>query len=400
MNRGAHDILVVGGYGVVGRRIAAHLGRWFPARVVVAGRDEEKAVALCRELGHGSRPRRVDASDPASIERALEGVGTVMTCVAQEGRHLLRASIERGLAYTDIAPALAFWQGADELDIDARRSGARVLLGAGLCPGVSNMMARRLASVLGSIERIETAILLSLGDEYGPDSLGYVIEAVTATWPVIEDGRLREAAAFSEGQRIEFPAPMGPCTAYLFPWSDVAYYPKTLGAKTSLGRFALDPPWTARLISSLVNTRARSWFERPDVISKTRLAVKGLERLYARHDRFALVVTAEAAGRKIRMSLAGRHQADATAAAAAELARALTTGEIGDAGVWLPEQVVSADRFFDALSTLGWTPVLEELAPAPSSHTKSPRGPTHSGVGSRTLSTGTSWCRKPRGAAS
>lgn len=337
------DILVVGGYGVAGRRIAAHLARWFPGRVVIAGRDEEKAAALCRDLGEGSRARRVDVNDPASIETALEGVGTVMTCVAQRDRHLLRVSIDRGLAYTDIAPALAFWQGAEELHVDARRTGARVLLGAGLSPGISNMMARRLATALRSVERIETAIVLSLGDEYGPDSLGYVIEAATATWPVFEDGRTRDAAAFSEGRTIEFPAPLGGRTAYLFPWSDVAYYPKTLGAKTALGRFALNPPWAGWLISSLANTRARNWLKRPGVVSKTGQAVKRLERFYTGRDHFALVVTAETAGRRMRMSLAGRHQADATAAGTAELARALAAGDIGDAGVWLPEQVVRSD---------------------------------------------------------
>lgn len=358
------DILVVGGYGVVGRRIAAHLARWFPRRVVVAGRDETKAAALCRDLGEGTRPRRVDANDPVSIEAALAGVGTVMSCVLQEHRHLLRAAIRHGLAYTDIAPALAFWQGAHDLDVDARRTGARVLLGAGLSPGISNMMARRLASALGSVERIETAILLSLGDEYGPDSFGCVIEAATATWTMIEDGHQREVAAFSEGRRVEFPAPLGARTAYLFPWSDVAYYPKTLGAKTALGRLGLDPPWAGQLISSLVNTRARGWLRRAGVVAKTHRFVKRLEGCYTGHDRFALVVTAEAVGRTMQMSLSGRHQADATAAGAAELARALARGEVSDVGVWLPEQVVSPERFLDALATLGWTSTLEELAPA------------------------------------
>jgi saccharopine dehydrogenase (NAD+, L-lysine forming) len=359
------DILVVGGYGVAGRRIAAHLAGWFPGRVVIAGRDEERAAALCRELGQGSRPRRVDVNDPASMGPALEGVGTVMTCVIQKDLHLLHAALDRGLAYTDIAPRLAFWQGAEALDAGARRTGARVLLGAGLSPGISNMMARWLTDALGSVERIETAILLSLGDEYGPDSLSHVLEAAFESWTVVEDGRPREAMAFRQGRTIEFPAPLGSRTAYLFPWSDVACYPKTLGARTALGWFALDPPWAGRLVSALLRTRARSWLARPGFLAGNRRAIEKLQGLYAGHDRFALVVSAEGGGRVVSASLAGRRQADATAAGAAVLARALAAGDIAESGVWLPEQVVSHERFFDALSSLGYTPDLEELGATP-----------------------------------
>jgi NAD(P)-dependent dehydrogenase (short-subunit alcohol dehydrogenase family) len=37
------DILIVGGYGVVGRRIAAELGPDYPGRVIVAGRSRARA---------------------------------------------------------------------------------------------------------------------------------------------------------------------------------------------------------------------------------------------------------------------------------------------------------------------------------------------------------------------
>ena len=57
----ARDILVVGGYGVVGRRIATRLAPLFHGRVVIAGRDEQTVTALCRELGQSTRARRIDS---------------------------------------------------------------------------------------------------------------------------------------------------------------------------------------------------------------------------------------------------------------------------------------------------------------------------------------------------
>jgi saccharopine dehydrogenase-like NADP-dependent oxidoreductase len=367
------DILVVGGYGVVGRRIAAQLASRFPDRVLIAGRDERRAEALCRELGHGTRARRIDVENAASIGPALDGVGTVMTCVAQRELHLLRTSIARGVAYTDIAPRLAFWQGAEEMAVEARRTGARIVLGAGLSPGISNMMARQLSKAVGRVDRIETAILLSLGDEYGPDSLHHVLEAVTQPFNVLEEGRGHEAVPFSRGERIDFPEPLGSRTAYLFPWSDVVYYPKTLGARTSLGRFALEPGWVGGLAALLVRAGARRWLKRPGFFRGNRRAIDRLKRIYAGHDRFALVVTVEGSGRVMKMSLAGRHQADPTAAGAAELARALAAGEVEQAGVWLPEEVISHERFFEALASLGWTPAVEESLPTAGSRAPAQR---------------------------
>jgi saccharopine dehydrogenase (NAD+, L-lysine forming) len=355
---GLGDILVVGGSGVVGRRIGTRLAQRFPGQVVVAGRDEQKAATICREIGHETRPRRVDVDDPSSIGSALQRVGTVVSCVAQREQHLLRMSVASGRGYTDVAPRLAFWQGSGELDAEARRTGARVVLGAGLSPGISNMMARKLASVLGGVERVETAILLSLGDEYGPDSLNHVLEALTKPYRVHEEGRTREASPFSESKSVRFPAPVGQRTTYLFPWSDVVNYPRTLGAHTALGRFALDPPWVAKLILLLMRVGGREWLGRPGFLRGNRRAIDHLKRLYRRNDSFALVVTAEGGGRRMSMSLAGRHQADVTAAGASEFARALAVGELSEAGVWLPEQIVPHERFFGELKTQGYEPTM------------------------------------------
>jgi len=179
---------------------------------------------------------------------------------------------------------------------------------------------------------------------------------VTLPLSVLEDGRRRDVLPFSEGKRVRFPEPFGPRTAYLFPWSDVVYYPKTLGARTALGRFALDPPWAGRAASLFVRAGAPRWLKRPGFFHGNRRAIERLKRLYAHRDHFALVVTAEAGGRAMSMSLAGQRQADVTAAGAAELARALASGEVSGAGVWLPEQVVPHERFFEKLGALGWIP--------------------------------------------
>jgi saccharopine dehydrogenase-like NADP-dependent oxidoreductase len=115
------------------------------------------------------RGRRLDVGDPASVETALDGVGVVMSCIDQPEPHLLRAAIARGLAYTDTAPHL-MTRPTEAMKPEAAQTGARIVLGTGLAPGISSLLARPGADRLGAVESVQSNVLLSVGDTYGPAS--------------------------------------------------------------------------------------------------------------------------------------------------------------------------------------------------------------------------------------
>ena len=143
-------ILIAGGYGVVGQRIAAELGPDY--QVIVAGRHLEQAKATAAAIGHGVRSREIDVTVEASITTALDGIAAIVSCIDQPRRGLLHAAIERGLQYTDVTPHLMeLGRGAayEEIGAAARRSGARVVLGTGIVPGISNVIVRAFAHTLG-----------------------------------------------------------------------------------------------------------------------------------------------------------------------------------------------------------------------------------------------------------
>jgi saccharopine dehydrogenase-like NADP-dependent oxidoreductase len=90
-------VLIAGGYGVVGRRLAADLAPDYPGRVIVAGRSQERAQAAAAGIGYGVRGRSLDIADPASIANAFIDVGAVVSCIDQPDRKLLWAALRRGL---------------------------------------------------------------------------------------------------------------------------------------------------------------------------------------------------------------------------------------------------------------------------------------------------------------
>ena len=132
----AQAIFIVGGYGVVGRRIAAQLAPDYPDRVMIGGRNLVRAQEVATTIGHGVRGRRIDIAEPSSIAAALEDVAVVISCIDQPGRTLLWAAVERGLRYTDITPHLTeLGRGVayEKIDAAARASGAKLVLELASC---------------------------------------------------------------------------------------------------------------------------------------------------------------------------------------------------------------------------------------------------------------------------
>jgi saccharopine dehydrogenase-like NADP-dependent oxidoreductase len=345
----AGDILIVGGYGQVGLRIATQLETAYPHRVVVAGRHPERAA--------WARVRRIDVDNPASIEAALEEVCAVAVCVRQREPHLLRAAIRRGLAYTSVASPWIAWPCVAALHDEARRTGARAVLAAGLEPGISSVLARVGADRVGHVDSVETALFLSVGDAYGADSMAFLLDEIAQTYDVTVEGETEAIHAFERSARIDFPPPIGRRTAYSIPFRDQLYYPVTLGAQTAIARLALDPPRLGAALAKATKLGGRAWARRQNGHGALGGLVERLRRRYANRDGFALVVDVRGGDRTVRSTLVGRFQARATAVGAAAIMTALVAGEVKEPGVWLAEQVIDPQPFLARLEAQQLVPV-------------------------------------------
>ena len=354
------DLLITGGYGTVGRRVAADLAPDYPGRLVVAGRSAAKAGQLAVEIGYGARARRIDVGDPASVEAALDGVGVVMNCIDQPEPHLLRAAIRRGLAYTDIAPHLMTRRPTEAMKAEAARTGARIVLGTGLAPGISSMLARMGADRVGAVESVEGNVLLSAGDTYGPASRKYIMEEIALPYAVRIEGREVPMRPFSGSARVNFPPPLGERTAYPFPFSDQVFFPETLGAPTAITRLVLDPPWLGTLLSALVRFRVTAVLRRRGSSQeRVQRLIARLQRRYKGRNWYGVVVDVRGARGRVRASLVGRGQASGAAIGAAAVVRGLAEGDVEQPGIWLAEQVVRPGPFFERLAAQGLVPRVE-----------------------------------------
>jgi saccharopine dehydrogenase-like NADP-dependent oxidoreductase len=139
-------VLILGGYGNFGKRIAQALTReGIP--VIIAGRSKEKADALARTLPASlGEAAALDAAGdvPAELGRLRPAV-VVNTCgpFQTSKYHVARACIARRVHYVDLADGRDFVTGIVALDEQARRHDVAVISGASTVPALSSAVIER-----------------------------------------------------------------------------------------------------------------------------------------------------------------------------------------------------------------------------------------------------------------
>ena len=159
----AERILILGGYGVFGGRLARRLVRETAAEVLVAGRSLQSAEAHCQKFG--GTPVRLDRD--AGLGEALMRLRPAIVVDAagpfqnygDDPYRVAKAAIAAGAHYIDLADDAPFVAGIGELDAAARTAGLSVLSGASTIPAISAAALDELVRPLVSVGSVDSTIL-------------------------------------------------------------------------------------------------------------------------------------------------------------------------------------------------------------------------------------------------
>lgn len=164
-------VLVVGGYGNAGAGITELLLTQSDHTVLVGGRHEDRARLFVGQLGTrgpGWAARLgtvgVDATNRASIDRALEGVDLCITAAgtATSASIAVEAALARGVDYLDIQLGHAKADGVLAMDARARDAGVTLVTDGGFHPGVPAAMVRYADQRVGGLQRARVGSVIAL----------------------------------------------------------------------------------------------------------------------------------------------------------------------------------------------------------------------------------------------
>ncbi len=159
--------------------------------VVLADLDGAEAARQAEAYGPRVRPLALDVTDAASLKQAIADSDVVMNTVGpffRFGVPILRAVLDVGRAYVDVCddwePTLAML----DLDPVARERGVAAVVGMGITPGVSNLLA---ALAIGELDEARAAVTGWDVAAAVPDRVGREPSAATVHGVEQLSGRIR-----------------------------------------------------------------------------------------------------------------------------------------------------------------------------------------------------------------
>jgi hypothetical protein len=205
-------VLILGGYGVFGRRIAANLARREEIDLVIAGRNAAAAAALARTFGAGrARSLAVDMAQPAAVSTllAVKPAIVVDTFGPFQTRNLTlpRSCAGRGIHYVDISDARARAAEMASLDAVARVEHAAIVTGASTLPAFSTAIVDELAPNPREVVSIDVGVAPGHLAPRGVATVSAILSYCGKEIPPICGDR--ESYGWGDLTRFAYPQPVG-----------------------------------------------------------------------------------------------------------------------------------------------------------------------------------------------
>jgi hypothetical protein len=356
-------VAIVGGAGRIGATTAAILRDRMPdLGLVIVGRSRERAEAVVGELGQGTRFAQADMRDADALAKAVGGADCVVHAagpfVDTEPR-VLDAALAVGGGYVDVCDDASYTPLVQKRADEATRAGIVAVTGAGVYPGVTNLLAAEIVDAARSegqeVEELDISLFAAGSGGAGPAILAatFALAARPANWYV--QGERTLVSGFSHRRVVEFAEPVGKRAVYSLelPCADTLH--TSFGTPTISVRFGIAPElWN---LATLVVTR-RPFSAITGNPERARGFVGRIGGMVDFVDRFVGVAVAvrvdavDTAGTRRTRTYVHPHTVRATARMAAVTTEALLAGDIPN-GLWVPELLPSHTQLLAAMDDDG-----------------------------------------------
>lgn len=209
-------VLILGGYGTFGGRLAFLLADDARLRLLIAGRSHAQAAAFCAALPPGADRTPIVFDRGGDVDAQLRRIAPDIVVDAtgpfqaygERPYRVVEAAIALGIDYMDLADGSDFVAGIAAFDDRARERGVFVLAGVSSFPVLTAAAVRRLADGLDRLDAVEGGIAPSPYARVGRNVIRAIAGYAGQKVALIRDGREEFGYAFTETRR-ETIAPPG-----------------------------------------------------------------------------------------------------------------------------------------------------------------------------------------------
>lgn len=207
-----HNILVVGGNGLVGKTIIRILKSRNPQLNVFIGG---------RKGGETDHHLKIDVTEPSTFHVISEKkINLIILSVNDKSDHILQFAIENGIDYLDITKPTPDLVSAYDMAKN-RVLNSRIVFSSGWMGGIVNGLAKTLAAGSSNIQEVKLFVYYSVKDLAGESSAHFMAENVAKPFIRYEDDQQVSVKHFLDSEKFDFSFGIGSRQAYNFDVPDL-----------------------------------------------------------------------------------------------------------------------------------------------------------------------------------
>lgn len=206
-------VLIIGGYGTFGSRLARLLKDDPRFRLIIGGRSLEKARGFAAELGGQAEGARFDRDADlipqlhALMPSVIVDASGPFQAMGEDRYRVAEAAIALGISYLDLADSRAFVAGIGALDAAASQSGVFVLSGLSSFPALSFAAAEVLAADFSEVTGVSAGIAPSPRAGIGLNVIKAIASYAGKPVQVTKDGRALDGVGLVDFRRMVIAPP-------------------------------------------------------------------------------------------------------------------------------------------------------------------------------------------------
>ncbi len=354
-------VLLIGGYGLAGSRIARLLMEKTSFSVIIGGRDLDKANKAAADIygtspGNRLRCAYVDVHDAASIKKALENCDLVIDCIplnTAANVEMAREAMSAGIDYLNLNINRDEREKMNAAFQALKRHDLHLLTHCGIFPGLPSILVRAASARFDRLDSV-TVGMIGSATEGSVNSSEEMISADIKTPAVYRENGWQKAS-LSAAKNIDFGPPFGVRKCYLCNLDEIEEQPKKLNIG-ELGVYAAEANSFIMIVLVIWNLLKLNKLKK-GIESGAKLMNWGVKK-FAKAP-FGITVKIEAMGeiggvpRRLEMRMFCGDVYEATAICAVACLLQSIDGRIGTCGVSYMGHAVDVDGFFEDAKRLG-----------------------------------------------
>lgn len=254
-------ILIIGGYGTVGSIVSRQLALQYPSKIIVRGRNKDKAQMLIEQNGLNAKAIYLDVEKERLKEVDFNEIHTAVSCIETMNISFILECLQFNINYTEVGASFKAHKRFFELSDYIDNADCLVIPSVGLVPGLSNILAFNGAKQFAEIDEIHTYVILGLGESHGVDSVRWMLEKANSSFKIKTKKGSVGVKGFTHPRSTRLLNEQRERTFYLFDFSDHHAIPLLVDTKAIDTRIGFDSKVITYLFYLFQKIGVLKWFK-------------------------------------------------------------------------------------------------------------------------------------------